>query len=155
MLSFSIARLYYLLPLVFFCAPAAYSVEPSKPADTLLVPSGGVKTTIVANQPALKCLDSTDCSAVLVIDVKKFPESVKGLEIETRSKEDGVSVSEKHFKDHDGSGSFLVPLDKSNLKRGYDFKITPIPRSKDNTAVENLTIDKIGLEILQSHPLEK
>jgi hypothetical protein len=114
-----------------------------------------VAATIVATQPELKCLDSSDCSTVLVIDVKKFPESVKGLEIEARSVQDGGKISEKHFKDHNGSGSFLVPVDKADLKRGYNLTIKPIPRSKDDMAVQEFTIDKIGLETLPNHPLDK
>lgn len=154
MFSHSIARL-YLLPLALFGSAAADCGEPSKQPTTLLVPSDGVETTIIATQPELKCQDSSDCSTVLVIDVKKFPESVKGLVIETSSVQEGVNISEKHFKDHDGSGSFLVPLDKVDLKRGYDLKIKPIPRSKDDMAVQTFTIDKIGLETLPEHPVEK
>ncbi|RIJ09669.1 hypothetical protein DXT77_14565 [Pseudomonas sp. 91RF] len=154
MFSLLMAR-FCLLPWVIFVAPAAYCVEPSKQPSTLLVPRDGVETTIVASKPVLNCQDSAECTTVLVIDVNRFPESVKGLLIETNSAHDGANVSEKHFKDHDGSGSFLVPLGKVDLKHGYDLKIKPIPRSTGSMPVEDITIDKIGLETLPNHPHEK
>jgi len=144
-----------LLPCAFFLVPTVYCAEPSKQPTTLLVPSDGVETTIVAGKSELKCQDSAQCHTVLVIDVNRFPESVKGLQIETSSADGGANVSEKHFKDHDGSGSFLVPLGKVDVKRGYDLKIKPIPRSKDGMPVEEITIDKIELGTLPAHPLEK
>lgn len=128
----------------------ACSEPTASAASSVPVPESGIETHINAGQANIDC--QGDCIPVLVIDVHQFPDSVNGLQIETTPS--GASaeatVSRKHFKSHDGGGSFMVPLDKADLVKGYDLKIKPIYKAKATGDKAITTVDEIKVEAIRN-----
>ncbi|WP_408601969.1 hypothetical protein [Pseudomonas sp. PLMAX] len=105
---------------------------------------------MAATKAEMDCLE--DCTPVLVIDVQQFPDSVNGLQIETSPTGKAVEAKmiQKHFKTHDGSGSFMVPLDKTDLVKGYDLKIKPIYKTKQLDDQANTLVNEIKVEAIRN-----
>lgn len=131
--------------------------EPADPKDTssvkdtsVVVPKAGVETHVFATKTELDCLEG--CTPVLFIDVKQFPDSVNGLQIETNPIGQGVKAKmiQKHFKSHDGGGSFMVPLDKTELVNGYDLKIKPIYKTKQLDDQASTLVNEIKVEAIRN-----
>jgi len=121
--------------------------DPKALKDTsIVVPKAGVETHLVASKAEAACQD--DCTPVLIIDVQKFPDAVNGLQIEATPSGSAAkdAMIHKHFKSHDGAGSFMVPLDKTSLANGYDLKIKPIYRVQMANDQSSTLVDQIRVE---------
>lgn len=128
--------------------------QPEGTKDTsVVVPKAGVETHVTATKTEMDCLE--DCTPVLVIDVHQFPDSVNGLQIETNPSGSDAKMTQKHFKSHDGGGSFMVPLDKADLVKGYDLKIKPIYKTKQLDDQASTLVNEIKVQAIRNSPTPK
>jgi hypothetical protein len=137
---------------MLIAATAQAGDQPESQVKPLTIPSTGAETRVTSDKYEIECMKDDSCIPVLLIDVHKFPDSVKGLEIEkiAADEPDAKATTEKHFKDHDGSGKFILLLDKDEIEKGYNLKIKPIYKSTNSTAKDSTTIDSMSVKAIKN-----